>query len=121
MISTPFPTRPIDVAALSVQEFSIDLTFNNAPSLDVACRRFADDANRALVWWIRFSALKAWCAQTEMAGWLDGRSGTSKDVCEVAASFELNDRWEFDAHHFCSAIDRLVSRRSRTARGGSIR
>ena len=60
---TPFPATPTDVAVLTVQEFTFDLDeFNGQgiPSMERICRTFMDDANRALVWWIRFAALKAW-------------------------------------------------------------
>jgi hypothetical protein len=121
MNTTPFPTTPIDVVALTVQEFIFDLDMNNAPSLDVVCRRFVEDSNRALVWLIRFRALTAWCARANMSEWLNARSGTSKDICEVAASFELNDRWEFDVQDFCCAVDSVLSRRSGTDGGQSKR
>ena len=113
MNSTPFPIRPLDVPALSVQEFVFDLDMNNVPSLEDVCRRFVGDVNRALVWLIRFHALQAWCAQADMVEWLKTASGTSTDLCEVAASFELNDRWEFDVQTFRCAVDRVVSRRTR--------
>lgn len=112
--STPLPTRPIEVVALTVQEFTSDLDMDGAPSLDEICRRFAADANLALVWWIRFRALKAWCTRTNVIDWLHTTGArTSRDLCEVAASLELNDRWEFDAERFCSAVDLIVSKRSR--------
>ena len=59
MRTTPFPARPCDVVALTVREFACSLDLDAAASLDVACRRFLDDANRALVWFIGFRAL--WC------------------------------------------------------------
>ena len=118
MNSTPFPTRPMDVVALTVQEFTSDLDMNNAPSLDVICRRFVADTNLALVWLIRFRALKAWCTRAVMVDWLHTTgAGASQDVCEVAASFQLNDRWEFDAERFCSAVDVIASQRSRHQQG----
>jgi hypothetical protein len=117
MNTIPFPARPVDVVALTVQEFTSDLDMDNDPSLDVICRRFVADANLALVWLIRFRALRAWCTRADMAGWLDATgAGTSRDVCEVAASFELNDRWEFDAERFRSAVDVIVSRNFRLRR-----
>jgi hypothetical protein len=49
-----------------------------------------------------------------MIDWLHtAEAPTSRDLCEVAASLELNDRWEFDAERFCSAVDVMVSQRSR--------
>ena len=69
MDRTAFPTTPDEVAALTPQEFTFDLNDldgNHAPSMDRVCRTFMDDANRALVWWIRFGALKAWCARTDV-------------------------------------------------------
>jgi len=47
-----------------------------------------------------------------MAEWLNAASGTPRDVCEVAASFELNDLWEFDTERFCSAVNGVVRCRS---------
>ena len=116
MHNTLFPTRPVDVVALTTAEFTCDLEMNNAPSLEEVCRRFGNDANRALVWWIRFRALRAWCAAEDVTKWLTAGSATPRDICEVAASFELNDRWEFDADTFCVAVERMVSQRSRLQR-----
>jgi hypothetical protein len=70
MTSTPFSARPGDVVALTVPEFTCDLDLNAAPSIDLVCERFLDDANRALVWLIRFKALKAWCTRAETNAWL---------------------------------------------------
>ena len=47
-MSTPFPIIPRDVVALSIQEFTLHPDMSHAPSLDVVCRKFADDTNRAL-------------------------------------------------------------------------
>jgi hypothetical protein len=115
MKRTIFPATPGDVARLSVQEFTFDLDDldgNRVPSMERVCRTFMDDANRALVWWIRFAALKNWCARTEVMARLIADAWTLRDACEVAASFPLNHRWEFDSAHFESAIDaRTVGRR----------
>jgi hypothetical protein len=111
MSSTIFPTLPGEVATLTAREFTFDFEGNNAPSLDEVCRRFGNDANRALVWMIRFRALKAWRARDETAHWLS--AARIRHVCEVAARFELNDRWEFDADSFCHAVDTMANRKSR--------
>jgi hypothetical protein len=115
MKHTAFPATPGDVARLSVQEFTFDLDDldgNRVPSMERVCRTFMDDANRALVWWIRFAALKNWCARTEVMARLISDAWTLRDACEVAASFPLNHCWEFDSAHFESAIDaRTVTRR----------
>jgi hypothetical protein len=108
---TPFPTRPRDVAALTPPEFTFALD-TDAPSLDAVCARFRDDANRALVWVVRFSALKALIDRADWADWF-GAGPSARDVCEVAATFSLNDRWEFDRDGFRSAVDALVSKRAR--------
>jgi hypothetical protein len=113
--ATPFPATPKDVVALSVQEFRFGLDLHDAPSLDVICARFVNDTNRAVVWWIRFRALKALCARAEIVEWLNAGSGSSSDVCEVAATCELNDDWEFDAGDFCSAVHIIMSERLRRA------
>jgi hypothetical protein len=117
MDSTAFPTRPIDVVPLTALEFTSDLDISDGPSLDLACARFVDDVNRAVVWLIRFRALKEWCARDDMADWLHDGSRTSRDVCEVAARFELNEQWQFDTASFCTAVDAVVSERTRTPRG----
>jgi hypothetical protein len=114
-LMTRFPTRPADVVALAIGEFTFDFDqiSSPSPSLDAACRQFVGDANRALVWLIRSQALKAWIDGPDMAEWLTTGSRSTRDACEVAATFELNDRWEFDTAKFCSAIDALISKRSR--------
>jgi hypothetical protein len=113
---TPFPTRPVDVVALTCSEFLFDLEMSGDPSLDVVCRRFADDVNRALVWLIRFRALRTWCARTDITEWLSTRSASQRDVCEVAAGFELNDRWEFDVERFCCAVNGVIRQRGEIER-----
>jgi hypothetical protein len=42
-----------------LSEFTCELDLKEAVSLDALCRRFVDDANRAIVWAIRFRALTA--------------------------------------------------------------
>lgn len=116
MNGTPFPATPGDVATLTVQEFTCDLddlNVDNGPSIDRVCRTFVDDTNRALVWWIRFGALKAWRARADVAARLSAGSMTLRDACELAASFTLNDRWEFETEKFCSAIETAAARRAR--------
>ena len=52
MNRTAFPATADEVAALTPQEFTIDLDDlegNQAPSMDRVCQTFMDDANRALV------------------------------------------------------------------------
>jgi len=116
MNSTPFPTRPIDVVPLTSAEFLFDLDMSDAPSLDVVRRRFVD-GNRALVWLIRFRALRAWCARADMAQWMSTSSGIPRDVCEVAACFELNDDWEFEVEGFCTAVNGVSRQRCGIQRG----
>jgi hypothetical protein len=108
MQSTPFPTSPSNVAALTVSEFACGLDLNQSVSIDVVCQLFLDDTNRALVWFIRFSALTAWRERTDMAAWLDAEPTHARHACEVAASFELNDNWEFDAEPFRSAVESVA-------------
>jgi hypothetical protein len=113
---TAFPVRPEDVAKLSLQEFTCDLDDldgNRVPSMERICRAFVDDANRAVVWWIRFAALKNWCARPDVMARLAADARTLRDACEVAASFPLNCHWEFDPAHFDSAIDTATARRVR--------
>jgi hypothetical protein len=95
------------VAALAVSEFTCELDPNATISFDRVCRRFLDDANRALVWFIRFRALTAWRERSDMATWLKASPSRAEDACEVAASFELNQDWEFDAEAFRSAVESI--------------
>ena len=104
MRSTPFPARPSDVVALTVPEFTCELDLKAAASIDAVCRHFRDDVNRALVWFIRFRALTAWCERMDMDAWLQSKPARAQHACAVAASFELNDEWEFDAEPFRSAV-----------------
>ena len=112
MTSTPFPIRPTDVVALTVREFMFEGAVNDQPSLDAVCRNFVGDTNRALVWLIRFRALKAWCDRADMSAWLQAGGGTPQDACEAAAHFELNERWEFDPEGFRLAINVVARHRS---------
>jgi hypothetical protein len=112
---TDFPATPGDVATLTVQEFTLDLDELNGsrvPSMTRVCRMFTDDVNRALVWWIRFGALKAWCDRADALARLTSDSSTVRVACEVAASFPLNHRWEFEVEHFSSAIEAATARRA---------
>ena len=105
---TPFPTNPSDVVALTVPEFTCDLDLSASVSLDALCRRFVDDSNRALVWFIRFRALTAWCERTDVGVWLQSEPSHADHACQLAASFALNDDWEFDAEGFRSAVDSVA-------------
>ncbi|HTG99209.1 MAG TPA: hypothetical protein VL882_03020 [Vicinamibacterales bacterium] len=115
MRTTPYPVRPCDVVALTVPEFTCQLDSSDAVSIDIACQRFPEDINRAMVWFIRFRALTAWCARTETVSWLRSEPSRTGRACELAASFELNERWEFDADRFRSAVDSVAARRERAA------
>jgi len=107
---TPFPTRPDDVAALSVDEFTSELDLQTTISIDVICRRFLDDSNRALVWLIRFRALTTWFARSDMSAWLRLSPCRTQHACEKAATFELNAQWEFDAEPFRLAVESMALR-----------
>jgi len=116
MIRTAFPATPDEVAVLTPQEFTFDLADingNEAPSMDRVCQTFMDDANRALVWWIRFGALKAWCARTDVMARLNSGLMILQDARDVAASFPLNDLWEFEPAPFSSALEAVTVRRAR--------
>ena len=108
MQGTPFPTSPSHVAALTVSEFARGLDLNESESIDAVCQRFLDDTNRALVWLIRFRALTAWRERTDMAAWLCAEPTHTRHACEVAASFQLNDDWQFDAEPFRSAVESVA-------------
>jgi hypothetical protein len=115
MNHTAFPTTHEDVAALTVQEFTFDLDqldANRVPSLERVCRIFIDDANRALVWWIRFEAVRNWCARTDVMTRSTSDASIVRDACEAAASFPLNHLWEFDPTDFARAVEGLAVRRS---------
>jgi hypothetical protein len=103
--STPFPASPSDVVALTVPEFACGLDLNQSVSIDAVCQLFLDDTNRALVWFIRFRALATWRERTDMAAWLHAEPTHARHAGEVAASFDLNDDWEFDAEPFRSAVE----------------
>jgi hypothetical protein len=107
MSGTEFPTRPCEVAVLTVSEFTCELDLNATISFDRVCRRFLDDANRALVWFIRFRALTAWRERADMATWLHAGPLRAEHACQVAASFELNQDWEFDADAFRAAVESI--------------
>jgi hypothetical protein len=116
MNQTPFPATPADVAALTVQEFTFDLDEfdgHGIPSMERICRTFMDDANRALVWWIRFGALQAWRTNPDVIARSMSDSGILRDACEVAASFPLNPQWEFDGTDFGRTLDGMALRRAR--------
>jgi hypothetical protein len=93
---------------LTVTEFTGDLELNGSGSLDAVCRRFLEDTNRAVVWFIRFRALKTWCERIDVAQWLRLEPSHAHRACELAASFDLNDAWEFDADQFRSAVESAV-------------
>ena len=105
MRTTPFPARACEVIALSVPEFTCELDLNAAVSFDSVCRRFVDDANRALVWFIRFRALTGWCDREDTAAWLRSKPARAQHATRLAASFELNDDWQFDSERFRLAVE----------------
>ena len=113
MQRTPFPASPCDVVALSVPEFTCELDLSGSVSIDAVCRRFLEDTDRAVVWFIRFHALTAWCERMEMAKWLQSAPSHAHHACELAASFALNDAWQFDAERFRSAVE-SVARQTET-------
>jgi hypothetical protein len=114
-MSTAFPATPQDVAALTVREFTFDLDQLDAhrvPSLERVCRIFINDANRALVWWIRFEAFRTWCARTDVMTRATSGASIVRDACEAAASFPLNHLWEFDPMDFARAVEDMAVRRA---------
>jgi len=108
IVPTPFPANPCDVVTLTVLEFTRELELNELGSLDPVCRRFFEDANRAVVWIIRFRALKTWCDRIDVAPWLRSEPSHAHRANELAASFELNAAWEFDADRFRSAVESVA-------------
>jgi hypothetical protein len=115
MNHTAFPATPKDVAALTVQEFTFDLDqldAHRAPSLARICGLFIDDANRALVWWIRFEAFRNWCAASGIVTRSTSDAWIVRDAREAAASFPLNHLWEFDPMDFARAVEGMAARRA---------
>ena len=108
MRTTPFPSRACDGIALTVPEFTCELDLKAAVSFDSVCRRFIDDANKAIVWFIRFRALRGWCEREDTAAWLRSRPARTQHASELAASFELNDDWQFDSERFRSAVESVA-------------
>jgi hypothetical protein len=96
------------VVALTVLEFTWELDLDAAVSFDKICQRFLEDANRAVVWFIRFHALTAWCERADVAGWLHSDALHARRACEVAASFDLNTEWEFDVEPFRLAVESVA-------------
>jgi hypothetical protein len=94
--------------ALTVPEFACALDLSGSVSLDSICQRFVGDTNRALVWFIRFRALTVWRERTDMGSWLEAEPSHADHACQLAASFALNDDWEFDAERFRSAVDSVA-------------
>ena len=105
MPTTPFPSRACDVVALTVREFTYELDLNSAVSYETVCRHFLDDANKAVVWFIRFRALAGWCERDDTAVWLRSDPARARHASQLAASFELNDDWQFDSERFRSAVE----------------
>ena len=107
MLYTEFPTRPCDVATLTVAEFTCELDLTATVSFDRVCQRFLDDVNRAVVWLIRFRALTVWRERGDIAVWLRSDAALDRHACEAAAGFELNEAWEFHADAFRSAVESM--------------
>jgi hypothetical protein len=40
--------------------------------------------------------------------WLQSEPSHTQHACQVAADFELNDDWEFDAERFRSAVETVA-------------
>src|SRR4029450_3189657 len=108
MRTTPFPASPCDVVALSVPEFTCELDLTGSGSLDAVWGRFLEDTSRAVVWFIRFRALTAWCERMDVAQWLRLEPSHADHACQLAASFDLNDAWGFDAERFRSAVESVA-------------
>ena len=107
MSRTSFPATPGEVATLTVHEFTFDvdeLYDDRAAWMDQVCRTFIDDANRALVCWIRFNALRVWRAREDVIDRLNAGSIDLRDARNLAATFPLNQRWEFEPATFSAAL-----------------
>jgi len=53
-------------------------------------------------------ALQTWSERTDVAQWLRSEPSHAYRARELAASFDLNDAWEFDAERFRSAVESVV-------------
>ena len=91
---------------------------DRSPPLAEVCARFGDDANRAVVWLMRFRALQLLGRDARTRAPQDVQASslepvpTSGDVFAIAASHPLNERWEFDPHVFFAAVEALTARGS---------
>jgi hypothetical protein len=110
--TTPFPGKPVDVGPLTAREFMFVFDLTKAPSLDEICAQFPGDSNRAIVWLIRFRALKSLTDDVAINKWLARRAGWAQDACAVAATLALNEQWEFDRGSFCSAVTARIGNRT---------
>lgn len=108
MRPTPFPANPSDVAALTVPEFTCELDLRGPVSLDAVCHRFLADTNRALVWFIRYRALTAWCERADTEPWLQSHPSHEQHACALAATFDLNADWGFDPERFRAAVEAVA-------------
>jgi hypothetical protein len=49
----------------------------------------------------------AWCERPEVAPWLTSGALRPRQACQLAASFQLNDEWQFDPERFRSAVESI--------------
>jgi hypothetical protein len=112
---TSFPRSPADVATLTVAEFLGNLDLASPVPLDVVCDRFAGDANRAIVWAVRYTALDHF-----LRGLDDATAAEVRTIAEpLAARFGLNEEWQFDRALLCAAIERVRQAGTDAANGAS--
>jgi hypothetical protein len=50
-------------------------------------------------------ALTRWCEREDTPAWLRSDPARARHTGELAASFDLNDDWEFDSERFRSAVE----------------
>lgn len=122
---TVFPATPGDLALLTIQEFTFriyDVQSRQGPPVEQVRRIFMEDANRVLVWSIRFGALKNWCAtNVDRIEGVNGDSEFLRDAYELAASFPVNAFWEFDPSAFECAVQAMADTRMRAASRSATR
>jgi hypothetical protein len=57
---------------------------------------------------IRFRALTAWRERIDVAQWLRAEPSQADRASQLAASFDLNETWEFDAERFRLAVESVA-------------
>jgi hypothetical protein len=104
----PVSDHPSDVAALTVAEFMRALQTGCAGVVSVRSMPFAGafSTMRTGHWSGLFDSVRVGgvVRTHDSTLWLHSDPSHKQDACELAASFDLNDDWGFDAERFRSAV-----------------